>query len=296
MAAQLNELLEEAVTRSTAFADHAVEMQHAAHDTGEKVRALGEKVRDESSESHGLFADVVAKLKEAESHLDDGEHKAEAEMSALRTRLDEIEHKVTALVSAAKTGAGELREAKTTIAGDLEGRQHEIDGLFDGGQQKAHAIEAHVGERLTAMHDALAALQHSVAESQQHLGTAVAGFSENLNQLAQKAQTQTNACVDAVSQAATRAAEALTEAGDQIVKTHNELMELIRDKLDHEIPTQAEAALSKVQEAAEELENLCKTSDELLPGLVEEILKRVGDLAELTERVEPTLAEAAHLR
>jgi ABC-type transporter Mla subunit MlaD len=296
MAALLNELLEEAVTRSTAFADQAAEMQHAAHDTGEKVRALSERVREESAESHGLFADAVAKLKEAESHLGDAEHKAEDEMSALRTKLDEVESKLTALVSAAKTGATELREAKTTISSDLDGRQHEIDGLFDSGQQKAHAIEANVGERLTAMHDALAALQHSVTESQQHLGTAVIGFSENLNQLAQKAQTQTHACVEVVSQATARAAETLTAAGDQIVQTHNDLMELIRKKLDEEIPQQAEATLSKVHDAAQELENLCKTSDELLPGLVEEILKRVGDMVELTERLEPTLAEAARLK
>jgi hypothetical protein len=296
MAAQLNELLDEAVGQSTTFVGQAAEMQQAARDTAEKVRALGDRVRDESAEAHGLFGDVVTKLKEAESHLSDAEHRADGELSALRAKLDEVEGKLTALVSAAKTGVGELRAGTATITSDLEGREHELDSVFDAGQQKAQAIETHIGERLVAMRDALAALQQSVNESQQSLGTVVGAFSENLNQLTQKAQTQTAACVDAVSQAATRAADALSAAGDHIVQTHNDLMDAMRKKLDEEIPAQAAGALSKIQEAAQELENLCKTSDELLPELLGEVVKKVTDMASLTHQLEQPLAEAARLR
>jgi hypothetical protein len=296
MTGELNELIEQAVVLSLAFADQATGMHDAARDATDKVRALAERVREESGESHGLFADVTTKLKEAENRLAAAEDKAENELTALRTRLDEIETHVTALVSAAKTGGAELRTGKASIINDLGGRQHEIDGLFDGGLQKMNAIETHVGERLTSIREALTTLQQTVSTSQSTVQTSAAGLSQNLEQLTQNVQTQAHACVTTADDALQKVREAFSHAGDGLIEVHNKAMDLLRDKFHVEAPKQAETAYSRVKQAAQELETLCKTQDESLSTLSDQIFNKVKDVVTLTNRIDPPLTEASRLR
>jgi ABC-type transporter Mla subunit MlaD len=294
--ALLNELLEEAVTRCLAFTEHSETMHEATDTCGNKVKALGDKVRDEAAEAHGLFADLAAKLREAEDHLGHADTKAGSELFALRQRVEAVESKVDALVSAVKSAASELHDSQTRIAHELESHDHEIDARFDNDQQKMHALEVDMGQRLQTVHDALAALQHSVEEAQHNLQTTTTHFFERLDHFTADAHTHVQTLMEALRHQVDGAVQAFEAAGNEIVAEHNHVMDALRQEFHEHAPKEAETTFAEVKAAVEQLVGICHQKDGALAQAAGEISKQVQEVVDLTERLEPPLAEASRIR
>jgi hypothetical protein len=296
MAALLNELLEEAVAQCLAFAEHADSMHEATGTCGDKVKALGEKVRDEAAETHGLFADLAAKLKEAEHDLGNAESKAEGELGGLRSRISEVESRVAGLVSAVKSAATELHEGKTSVTHELESHQHEIDEHFNNNLQKVHALQEDIGHRLQTVHDAVSALQHAVDEAQHSLTNTTASFFQKLDHFTTHADEQLQAYMTALHEHVDTAAQTLDTAANEIITKHNTVMEALREEFHNKAPREAETTFAQVKEAVEQLVGLCHQKEGALAQSATEIAQKVQEVVGLAQHLEPPLAEAARLK
>jgi chromosome segregation ATPase len=296
MAAVLNEALDEAVARAEALSGQLSEIETAARETAESVRALADRAREEGDGSHGLFADATTRLREAADHLGTAHDEAGGEAEGLSTRLSEVQQKVAALVAAIKAGACDLTASKATTASALDKRQDELGERAAVSLGKMQAFGTHVEERLGTVREVLSSLQQAVAETRQNLASVTSAVSEGLQELSQEAHAQARECVSAVSDAADQASTVLVQACGAVIDAHNRAMDLVRSKLQDDAPKLAETTFSGLTEAAQAIGLQCAKQNEALAAWYPQAQSWASQIGGLAERVHPPLVEAARLR
>src|SRR5262245_30976181 len=121
MAAEINELFEEGITRSNALTDTADEAMNAIDAMVKGAESLTGHVEEEGHEVVQHLRDLGSRLDHAEEELDGSRGQADGALDGLASKAADL-----------KTEVGELLDRVKKSLAELEGHHHRIEDALTG--------------------------------------------------------------------------------------------------------------------------------------------------------------------
>jgi DNA repair exonuclease SbcCD ATPase subunit len=296
MTAELNELFEEATTRSRELADAADEAMTTIDGLVEKAEGLSQRVQDEGSEACGHLRDLAQRMEEAEGELETSRGQAESALEALAGKATDL-----------KTEVGELLEQVKKDMAELEAHQDRLDDSLDTQTSSAQAdltelarktqeaqAEAgrhlqEAGDALDAFRSALSAARDEFAQKYQALGTA-------LEALETHAHEQVQAGYEAMDALLADQAKAMTETANTMVDRHNQTMQHLKQRFVLDAPQKLAAALAPLESALEQLGTTAAGRQQTLSARAQELAQAASLAVPTVEQIRAVLESTARLR
>jgi len=236
MAAEINELFEEGVTRCGELTDAADEALGAIDEMANEAEGLAQRVEDEGKEACQHLRDLVGRLESAEDGLEAGRARAESALEDLTARATDL-----------KAEAGELLERVKKSLVEVESRQEELDGALDLHMastqqdfqelvQKTQEAESKAEEELQETAQRVAALRTAIEEARAAFTQKQQAWDDAVHELETTVQEKAQEWVDGLNDLLRRQSEALVAAANTMVDQHNEAMDGLKRRFVEQAP------------------------------------------------------------
>jgi uncharacterized protein YoxC len=249
MAAEMNDLLEEGVTRCGALTDAADEALDAIDEMAKEAEGLAQRVEEEGKEACEHLRDLAGRLEGAEDALGTGRARAESALEDL-----------TAEASGLQAEAGQLLERVKKSLAEVESRQEELDGAIDAHMgstqqdfqelvQKTQEAESKAEEELQEAAQRVAALRAAIEESRASFAGKQQAWDDAVHELETAVQEKAQEWVDGLNALLRRQSEALLAAANEMVDQHNAAMDGLRHRFVEQAPQDLAESLDRVEAA-----------------------------------------------
>jgi chromosome segregation ATPase len=271
MAAEINELFEEGITRSRELTEAADQAMNAIDEMAGHAEELARRVEDEGQQACQHLRELAGRLEDAEGRLERARSQADGALEALAGKAAEV-----------KSEAGELLERVRKAAAEIEARADELDGALDSqmastqqgfqelerGTQRA---QAQAEEDLQQAAQRIAALRTAIEAARREFDQKQRAWNDALGGLETTVQDKAEECVGAVNELMRRQSQALVGAANAMVDRHNAAMDALKQRFVEQAPQDLamaldplEAALTTAGEAAAEHERRLSAEAEQL--------------------------------
>jgi chromosome segregation ATPase len=247
MAAELNELLEEGITRCGELADAVDAAMDAVDETAEQAKETGERVQQEATEARDHIRDLVGRLEKAEDAMGAARQEAEAALESLSDKGAALRREVGGLVERARDAAAQLEEQRGRIADSLDAQMAATQDGFSRLERKTEELEEEANQILTRASDTISAFRGTLESAQAEFAQKKDAWDGALELLELNAQQQISAWVAGLQGLLQRQASAMVSAANTMVDRHNDAMDVIRREFAGETPQVLAAALELVQ-------------------------------------------------
>jgi hypothetical protein len=260
MTAQINQLFEEAIERSSALATQAEAGGTEVAEVVDAATALTLLAAQEAQAVHDDMAGARQALDHAGQQVHDEAERIAGIVDDLPARCDTTEAAVRALLATAREDAARLAELRARLlAGMEESTQQVVDG-FQGLQGRVQELQERMQARLTEAEAAVQKLREAVEKARDGFGGWHRGVKEQMEKLGAMATEMAEAFVASVGTFTVVAGRNVVDALNTAVKAHNEAHESLRSALTSETANGPEpdetwvtAALAPVRAAVQEL-------------------------------------------
>jgi hypothetical protein len=273
----LNQLLEQAVERSTELTGRAEAAESEVEELLKNANTLHELALNHTEALHKDFAEALEAVTSARAELDNEAGRADAALDGLPGRADTTEAKAKEVLEGVRQDTTELAEVRTRLATRVDESAQQVGAEF-------HDLELRVDEFVKAMDNRLAALdlevqdmledvekaQTQIADDEQHLRDAV----HSLGVLATDKAREFVASLHAVMILLGRG---VVDVSNDVLKGHNAALKAMRTGFTDEEPggggddeTWIHQALQPVRDAVAELA--------LVPDPARQVLDQVAGI------------------
>jgi hypothetical protein len=292
----INELLEEAVSRSRELSDEALATAQAVSAVIERAHEVGERIAREGEEAHGHFQALAARLQEVHSDLQGAVSDARLQLDRVVGRSREVEGRVAELLEQVHKGTTELETQRSEAlrhleqqADETEQRLGELSGTLDELEHAFRSGGSQAGREIALLLSGSQAARGIVEQKRQEL-------QEAMDALETELETQVNAVGEALEESIIQQNAALVGVGDKLVEQHNEMVAAVVRQLTEDAFAQIDAALAPLRTAVESLETACAGSETVVVDRCGEITTKLRALGDLLARMKPALDMMGQLR
>jgi DNA repair exonuclease SbcCD ATPase subunit len=249
MAAEMNELLEEGVTRCAALTDAADEALDGIDEMTKRAEGLVGRVADEGQEACRHLRELTGRFASAESALEGAHTKAGSGLETLATKAAQV-----------RTEAGELLDRVKTRLAEIESRQEEMNAALDAQVastqqdfqelgQRTQEAQARADEELQQAAQAIGTLRTAIEEARAAFALKQQAWGDAVAQLETTVQEKASVWVDGLNELLRRQAQALVGAGNAMVDQHNAAMDGLKERFAQRAPEALDVGLGLVEAA-----------------------------------------------
>jgi DNA repair exonuclease SbcCD ATPase subunit len=284
MAAEINELLEEGITRCAELADAVDAAMDAIDETAGRARDVAERVRDEGTEASEHLRGLVARLEKAESSIEAARREADGSLEGLGSRAVDLKTEVDALLDRVGKAATQIEEQRTRVDDSLEARMTEARADFQDLAQKTQRVEAEANQRLDQAGEAITGFRSAIDAARAELDGKQEAWTTALHRLEESAHEQASAWVAGLQGLLSRQASAMVNAANVMVDRHNETMDVIKHEFAEQSPQELATALEPLQASLRSLAQEATAREQALASRAEELQAALnGQIPVLTD-------------
>jgi DNA repair exonuclease SbcCD ATPase subunit len=249
MEAELNQLFEEAVTRSRELTDAAEAALTAVDEAARRARDVAERVEENGTRAGRHLREVAEQLERDASAIGDARHETEASLASLADRASGLEEEVGGLLERVRTASGTIDEQRLRLDDSLEAQRAEVEADVAELGRHAGGVATELEERLERAQDATMALRSSLDAARAELARTLESWSEVLNRLEGNARAGAGQLVEAIQELLGRQATAMVQAANVMVERHNAAMALVKSEFAEEVPAELSTSLQPLHAA-----------------------------------------------
>jgi ABC-type transporter Mla subunit MlaD len=271
MTSEINQLLEEAVTRSAELGDTADEAMTAIDGMVKNAEALTERVREEGSEASRHLHEVAARLEQAGGELEAARGDADGALEGLAGKAADLKTEVGNLLDRVKKNMGDLEAQQKRMNESLDGHASSTQAAFAELAQKTHELEAETGRHLEEAGAAISAFRSAIDAARAEFAHQREAWANALASLETHAHEQADAWTAGLHGLLARQAVTMVEAANAMVGRHNEAMHHLRQRFVEQAPHELTSALDPLRAAVEHLKESAATKQHGLSSHVQEL-------------------------
>lgn len=287
--ADLNELLEEAATRAGELSDEIDAASNAIDEMTDRAEKLARRVDEEVEGLRDKLRSLSERFPSAEGELESATGQATSALDGLASRAESLRGEVSGLLETVKTQLQELEEEKARVQTEVQ-REFQEAGAEVGELDRAVAeLSQAIAANLTEAGEAITAFGATLDQARGELAARQAGWAEAVGQLEEAAEEQAERWTEGLSDLLNGQAEALLAATNQMVATHNETMEDLKQRFAVEAREKLVAALDPLRQELTRLGELSASRQDQLHGRAGEILEKVARALPLVDALQAGL-------
>jgi chromosome segregation ATPase len=295
MAAEINQLFEEGVTRCGELTDAADEAMNAVDATAEQARELAERVQEEATEAREHLRDLATRLAKAGDAIGESRGEAQGALEGLAGRAADLRSDVGQLLDRVQKAAAGIEEQRTRLDDSLDAHMTEAQADVTDLARKTQEMEAEAARRLDEAGHAIAAFRATVDAARAELAQKREAWSEALERLEGTAQEQANAFVVGLQSLLQRQGAAIVAAANVMVDRHNDTMDVIKQEFAEEAPQLLSDALEPVQAALRALGEAASAREQSLTSRLAELEAAMESQGPPLDELRTALESAARL-
>jgi ABC-type transporter Mla subunit MlaD len=295
MTSEINQLLEESVTRSAELGDTADEAMNAIDGTVKNAEALAERVREEGSETCRYLHEVAAHLEHAGGELETARGSAEGALDGLAGKAADLKTEVGNLLERVKKNMGDLEAQQKQMNESLDGHMSSTQTAFTELAQKTHDLEAETGRHLEEAGGAIFAFRSAIDTARAEFAHQREAWASALASLETHAHEQANAWTAGLHGLLTRQAATMVEAANAMVDRHNDAMHHLKERFVKQAPQELESAIEPLRTAIEHLKESAATRQQGLSPHVQELGQSAIEALSVIDGIRAGLTSTARL-
>lgn len=295
MAAEINELFEEGITRSRELTDAADETMNAIDQMAKDAEGLARRVEEEGREAIQHLRELARRMEEAEGKVETARGQADGALTALAGKAAEVKAEAGELLDRVRKSMGEVDARKDELDTGLEthmaSTQQDFQELVQAtqeSQQQAEEDLQQAAQRIAALRAAIEAAREEFARRQQAWSDAVA-------ELETTVQDKAEEWVQAVNDLLRRQSTALVAAGNAMVDEHNAAMGALKQRFVERAPQDLAEALDPLGSALTTLGEEAVEYEQRLSSKAQQLEQWVGAALPSFPPIDAALAATAGL-
>jgi hypothetical protein len=247
MASDLNDLLEEGVTRCGELTDAADAALQAIDDAAEKARAAADRVDEEGREAVANLQALIVRLQGVEEGLTVARGDAQQALAVLAGRAETLGPAGEAGLNRIRPADGRLDEQRRRLQADLDERAASAQVAQGALSDQVQAADEQTARRLATATEAVARLRDGIVAARGALADRVGAWRTAIDELDQTAASQADAWVESLRALLQRQSEHLVDTANAMVDRHNDAMEQIQREFAEQAPEDLDTALAPLQ-------------------------------------------------
>lgn len=271
MAAEINELFEEGITRCGELADAVDAAMNVIDETADQARELADRVGQEGTEARQHLRDLAARLEKAHDTIEDARRDAEGTLEGLAGKAVDLKTGVHELLERVRKGAAQLEEQRSRLDDSLDVQVATVQGDFGELARKTQELEAEANRRLEQAGEAITAFRSSIDAARAELAQKREGWGTALDRLEASAQEQASDWVGGLQALLGRQANAMVNAANVMVARHNDTMDVIKEEFARQAPQELASALEPLQASLRSLAEEAAAREQALSGRAQEL-------------------------
>lgn len=273
--ADLNELLEEAATRSNELADEADAAMTAIDDMVSQASDMSSQLETAAQHATSLLRDITALLTKTEADVEQGRSAVASGMQHLAAEAGTLKTHVEQLLASVKNGVAELAQHDAQSAAALDQVAQSFDGeVKELGQTQQELADA-VEQDLQDASEAIAAFRTAVDEARAEYVHKQDEWRAAVDALEVGAQEQARFFTEGLDRLLAGHARALLDAANHLIERHNETMDHVGTRLGEESPRALEEALGPLTGVLETVVEQATNSKDQISARAAELLQEV---------------------
>ena len=247
MAAELNELFEEGITRCGELTDAVDAAMDAIDETTDQAREVAERVLEEGREARQHLRDLALRMDQAEESIGAARKDAEGSVHGLAGRTAELKTELRDLLERVKHAASQLETQKGRLDDSLDAHTATAQGDLAGLTEMTRELDSAASRRLDDAGQAIEGYRTRIEAAQAELAQKREAWMTALDRLATIAHQQTEVWVAGLQKLLQRQSTAMVAAVNVMVDRHNDTMDVIKDEFAVQAPQDAAAALEPLE-------------------------------------------------
>jgi DNA repair exonuclease SbcCD ATPase subunit len=295
MTSEINQLLEESVTRSAELGDTADEAMTAIDGMVKNAEALTERVREEGSETGRHLHEIAARLEQAGGELEVTRGNADGALDGLAGKAADLKAEIGNLLERVKRNMGELEAQQNRMNESLDGHASSTEAAFKELAEKTHELEAETGRHLEQAGAAISAFRSAVDAARAEFAHQREAWDNALASLETHAHEQADAWTAGLHGLLTRQATTMVETANAMVDHHNGAMDHLRQRFVEQAPHELDSAIEPLRTAIEHLRENAATRQQGFSSHVQELGQSEAEALSVIDGIGAGLTSAARL-
>ena len=287
---QMNELLEEAVTRCADLTREADDLRSTIEGVRQRAQDLEERLEEAAGRSHRLTEDVGGRLDAAEGRVSSAVSAALGGMEELRTAASDTRGRVAQLLQAARASAGGIEEEKARLAGLLEERTSATTAAVADVAARARQLDADAAAHLDRAAACVDAFRAAVAEARDAVAEGKAALVAALDGVAEGARERAAAVIEAIDQGSEATAQVRVALANTMLKEHNDAVGVVLGRVADETSDHADEVVPPLGAVLEALSAICADGGASVRGRADGALAQIRMALQLAQGLQPSLA------
>jgi len=295
MAAEINELFEEGITRCGELTDAVDTAMNVIDETADRARELADRVGQEGTEARQHLRDLVARLEKADDTIEDARKDAEGTLEGLAGKAVDLKTGVDVLLERVKKAAAQLEEQRSLLDDSLDAQVATAQGDFSELAHKTQELEAEANRRLDQAGEALTAFRSSIDAARVELAQKREGWGTALDRLEASAREEAGDWVAGLQALLGRQATAMVNAANVMVARHNDTMGIIKEEFARQAPQELASALEPLQASLRSLAEEAAGREQALAARAQELQAAMSGQAPVLADLRAVLETTAEL-
>jgi chromosome segregation ATPase len=280
--AVINQLLQEAITRSVALAEQAQQTSGVVEELFHRAGSLAEALGEGGHAAHQRFQDLRAGLEAADDELEDRAMRARGGLEALPAKAAFVQGRVGDLLATIKHELSELKAKEDDLSVTLERQSEEAQADLEQLAGQTRKLQEVTEARLQEATEELESLHAAIAQAREDIHKAKGELLEAMDTLENAAREQVQRFVEGLGTTLTAHTTALFDLEHRLKDAHNEAVVALRKKFAEEVVSRLSAAAAPLKESLDRLSALCAEEESAL----------IEECARLVERFDVAIASA----
>ena len=245
--ALMNQLLEEAVTRSRELSDAADEALRAIDGMATEAEELAQRVDTETAGARQHLRELVSRLERSEAALEAAGQQAEGAQDGLSGKSAELATEAAGLRDRVTKSLAELDARHDHIEADLTARMTTAHDDARELAESAHAAQTSVEEDLEQVDQALFDFRAAIDTARSEFEEKQRAWRTAANALETESYTHAGAWTGGLSDLLQRQSTVLVDAANSMIVEHNAAMDVVRSRFVEQAPKDLDEALAPLE-------------------------------------------------
>jgi DNA repair exonuclease SbcCD ATPase subunit len=295
MAAEINELFEEGITRSRELTDAADGAMDAIDAMAKDADELAQRVEDEAKEASQHLRELVGRLERAEGELETAHGQAEGALESLAGKAAGLKAEAGEWLERAKKSLAEVESRKDGFDGALDAHMASTQQDFQGLAQETQDAQSHAEEQLQEAAQRIAALRTAIENARAEFTQKQQAWSDAVGELETAIQEKADEWVDGLNELLRRQSQALVGAANAMVDRHNDAMDGLKRRFVEQAPQDLAAAIDPLQAALTALGEEAAERGQRLSSEAQQLEEWVAGALPIVTPIQAALDSAAGL-
>jgi len=295
MTSELNELLQEGITRSGQLTDTADEAMDAIDAMVKNAEGLTQRVREEGTEACQHLREVVTRLEQASGELEGVRGKAEGALDGLAGKAADLKAEVGDLLERARRNLTDLDAQKDRLGASVDLQMVEAQSAFTELAHKTQELEAEAARHLDQAGAAIAAFRSGIEAARAEIAEKRHAWATALEGLEAHAREQSDGWTAALQGLLARQTAAMVATANATVARHNQGMRHVKQRFVEQAPQELASALEPVRIAVSTLKESAATRQQGLSSRARELGEAAADALSVIPAIRGNLTSTARL-